>query len=185
MEFAHILKANPYHDERGRFTTNEKAKFVSVGGVFDKQRAKAKPESESDLVGKKLDSLDTLPAGKDYVRSKDVGIKVAQNVPFKIPNVPDKMWAAKEPETIDPSKVETFQGYIMKSKVKALVKEGIKDDPITVFRHKEKLYLVDGNHRVAASLLTGRKTLKAKVFDIGNDLKLVKPTSSKKSAFTY
>ena len=26
------LKANPYHDERGRFTTNEKAKFVSVGG---------------------------------------------------------------------------------------------------------------------------------------------------------
>lgn len=39
--FAKILKANPYHDELGRFSTRDKAKFVSVGGVFDKQRANA------------------------------------------------------------------------------------------------------------------------------------------------
>lgn len=39
--FALILKANPYHDERGRFAQRDKAKFVSVGGVFDKQRANA------------------------------------------------------------------------------------------------------------------------------------------------
>lgn len=38
MEFAKILKANPYHDEKGQFSTQDKAKFVSTGGVFDKQR---------------------------------------------------------------------------------------------------------------------------------------------------
>ena len=34
MNYAHILKANPYHDERGRFTTEDKAKFVSTSGKF-------------------------------------------------------------------------------------------------------------------------------------------------------
>lgn len=32
--FAKILKANPYHDETGRFSTQDKAKFVSTSGVF-------------------------------------------------------------------------------------------------------------------------------------------------------
>lgn len=41
MEFAKILKANPYHDETGRFSSEGKASFVSTGGVFDKQRAKS------------------------------------------------------------------------------------------------------------------------------------------------
>lgn len=48
MEFAKILKANPYHDERGRFSTENKAKFVSTGGVFDKQRANAKARAGGD-----------------------------------------------------------------------------------------------------------------------------------------
>lgn len=37
-----VLKANPYHDTSGRFTTNDRATFVSVGGVFDKIHAKTK-----------------------------------------------------------------------------------------------------------------------------------------------
>ena len=48
QEFAHILKANPYHDEKGRFSTKDKAKFVSTGGVFDKQRANAKARAGGD-----------------------------------------------------------------------------------------------------------------------------------------
>lgn len=48
LSFAHILKANPYHDEKGRFSSNDKAKFVSVGGIFDKQRANAKVRAEGD-----------------------------------------------------------------------------------------------------------------------------------------
>jgi hypothetical protein len=45
MEFAKILKANPYHDELGRFSTQDKAKFVSIGGVFDRQRNKGTPQT--------------------------------------------------------------------------------------------------------------------------------------------
>jgi len=36
--YAQILKANPYHDHLGRFATKDGAKFVSLGGVFDRQR---------------------------------------------------------------------------------------------------------------------------------------------------
>ena len=44
MRFEHILKFNPYHDEGGRFSEEDGAHFVSIGGVFDKQRAKSPPE---------------------------------------------------------------------------------------------------------------------------------------------
>jgi hypothetical protein len=45
IEFAKILKANPYHDERGRFSSEDKAKFVSIGGVFSSpNRYTGKPE---------------------------------------------------------------------------------------------------------------------------------------------
>lgn len=37
--YAKVLKANPYHDHQGRFATSDGAKFVSIGGVFDRQRA--------------------------------------------------------------------------------------------------------------------------------------------------
>ena len=73
MEFAKILKANPYHDEKGRFSSHDKAKFVSTGGVFDKQRANAKARAggdKSDFQDRKDDNefadehmkkLDALP----------------------------------------------------------------------------------------------------------------------------
>lgn len=35
---AEILKANPNHDELGRFSTADGAKFMSIGGAFDSQR---------------------------------------------------------------------------------------------------------------------------------------------------
>lgn len=35
---AEVLKANPYHDELGKFSTHDGAKFVSIGPVFDTQR---------------------------------------------------------------------------------------------------------------------------------------------------
>lgn len=34
MEFAHILKANPYHGPDGRFSSKNKATFVSTSGKF-------------------------------------------------------------------------------------------------------------------------------------------------------
>lgn len=37
-----VEKANPYHDQLGRFTFANNATFVSIGGIFDKQRQRAK-----------------------------------------------------------------------------------------------------------------------------------------------
>lgn len=60
MEFAHILKANPYHDEKGRFSTEDKAKFVSTGPAFSKAlEAKKKRYSQmEDVPG--FDSYDEM-----------------------------------------------------------------------------------------------------------------------------
>lgn len=44
--FAKILKANPYHDETGRFSTQDKAKFVSTSGVFASRLSKARGSSQ-------------------------------------------------------------------------------------------------------------------------------------------
>lgn len=41
MTFAAIFKANPYHDATGRFAEKGGAIFVSIGGLFDRQRAAA------------------------------------------------------------------------------------------------------------------------------------------------
>lgn len=38
--FAHIFKANPYHDELGRFSTADRSSFVSTGPKFSKTLAK-------------------------------------------------------------------------------------------------------------------------------------------------
>lgn len=42
--YARILKANPYHDELGRFSTKDKAKFVSTGPKFAKSMERAKKQ---------------------------------------------------------------------------------------------------------------------------------------------
>jgi len=40
--FSTILKANPYHDEKGRFATRDGANFVSIGSHFSKSNARDK-----------------------------------------------------------------------------------------------------------------------------------------------
>lgn len=48
-EWAKILKANPYHDEKGRFSTGDKAKFVSTGGVFANQKGGSDSTPSKDV----------------------------------------------------------------------------------------------------------------------------------------
>lgn len=67
-----VFKANPYHDELGRFSSSNKAKFVSIGGVFDKQRAKAKekasstPTTTSELESQGAEARKALAAFVDF-----------------------------------------------------------------------------------------------------------------------
>lgn len=44
--FAKILKANPYHDEKGRFSSRDRASFMSIGAKFAGSARKAKEREE-------------------------------------------------------------------------------------------------------------------------------------------
>lgn len=74
--YARILKANPYHDAQGRFAPKGAASFVSIGGVFDKQRQnpnpKESPASQRSGTGKAVlrgmgngSNVDSLPYEKN------------------------------------------------------------------------------------------------------------------------
>jgi hypothetical protein len=78
-----VKKANPYHDQLGRFTFANHANFVSIGGVFDKQRDNAnrragifgprKPTSITPLdtlLNKPKDSGRPYPLSVDDVRAE-------------------------------------------------------------------------------------------------------------------
>lgn len=68
--FAKILKANPYHDEQGLFTSKDKAKFVSIGEVFDKQRSKSKEKgSKTQNFAEELSSMPTGKASDKAAKS--------------------------------------------------------------------------------------------------------------------
>lgn len=71
-------------------------------------------------------------------------------------------------EELNVSQIKTWQGTVQKSGVERIIRsgeylKGSSDLPIVV-RHNGNDVLVDGNHRVAAALLTGKKKVKAKVF---------------------
>lgn len=46
----HVLKANPYHDERGRFATQDTARFVSTSGVFSGKRPGTKSKRPEEVL---------------------------------------------------------------------------------------------------------------------------------------
>lgn len=100
--FLSVFKANPYHDERGRFSDSDKAKFVSIGGVFDKQRAKASAKEPA-----KPQSPPPPPA--------------PQPTPSpKAPTPPKSPTVAAYQSGLDSAKSDTLAGNEYNDKVKAL-----------------------------------------------------------------
>lgn len=77
LDLLKVLKANPYHDEQGLFSTKDRAHFQSIGGVFDRQRAKQiasgadKPKSYPRTVAGFTAELEQLK--KDGLLSKYTG----------------------------------------------------------------------------------------------------------------
>lgn len=153
MEFAHILKANPYHDEKGRFSTQDKAKFVSVGGVFDKQRSgtvdsffHGTSETVADLIqleGFKLN--DMAMRGQAYGHGVYVAekLELAQEYGARIltVKVPKKLYKLTSAEFR-----EVFSG---KSKLHTeLSKELLEADAVRV--SDGALMLPKGGHKIVS-----------------------------------
>lgn len=169
MEFAQVLKANPYHDERGRFTSQESAKFVSVGAKFSTSQAKAKIDEAARKV--------SIGGFREDARMSKLGFKVMPD---------DEQAKHKELQYAYFSKAKTsklgkidlpdtvIQADVSRSKAKELVSSTRKVPPIKVAKIGGKFVVVDGHHRLAAAKARGDKKI---------DAELISP--SKKSAFTY
>lgn len=86
MEFAQVLKANPYHDEKGRFSTEDKAKVVSGNySAWHGSAAVDKLLAEGYIVGKKGAGLgrDLLGPGMYITPSKDYASKFGELTKLK------------------------------------------------------------------------------------------------------
>jgi len=111
----------------------------------------------------RIKKLESLPAGEDFIRSRDVGLVVATK-PVRIPNVTKKLLKEHPPEDVLLDEIQTCQGYILRSKLIKLLEEGAEvRDPLVCVAQHEKLFLVDGNHRLAALKIAGKKIFKAHV----------------------
>lgn len=91
MEFAQVLKANPYHDEKGRFSTQEKAKVVSGSGPLfhgtsDESSKKIVEEgfraSRGGMYGDGV-YLTNDKAKADFFGDKTVKVSVPKGFKFK------------------------------------------------------------------------------------------------------
>lgn len=165
IEWAKILKANPYHDERGRFSSEENAKFVSIGGVFAKQKAKTKePETNTDLsadekktLEKELYSRSGGPMGRTTISTN---MFKGENPYGNVMGAEDKHYKVKE---VDISALAATQLDVDVAGVRAYGngKGNMGKALPKVVNHKGTMIIMDGTHRLAALALAGRK--KAKV----------------------
>lgn len=57
--YAHLFKANPYHDDQGLFTSKNKATFASIGGVFDRQKSRIR-EKDAPTAGNSARDINDL-----------------------------------------------------------------------------------------------------------------------------
>lgn len=113
----------------------------------------------------RINALESLPAGKDFIRSRDVGLPMA-SISVKIPNITKKLLKQHPPEEVELSEIYTGQGYVLRSKLINLIHDGEIRDPLTCLEYDGKLFLTDGNHRLAALKVFGKKTALAHVIPI-------------------
>lgn len=167
--FAQILKANPYHDERGRFTTADDAKFVSVGGKFSTSQAKARIDEAARKV--------SIGGYREDARMSKLGFTVmSDSDQAKHPELSYAYFSKAKTSKLGKIDLPTtvIQADVSRAKAKELVSSTRKVPPIKVARIDGKLVVVDGHHRLAAAKARGDKKI---------DAELIAP--AKKSAFSY
>jgi hypothetical protein len=67
-------------------------------------------------------------------------------------------------QTVRISDINVTQQFVFEKPLKAAIRAN--KDKVVLFRYQGKLFLNDGNHRVAARKLTGKKTMNAVIIDV-------------------
>ena len=174
MTFEEILKFNPYHDAKGRFTTAS-----SGGGVV--------PTIKRESV---LSAIRELPAcndvGEPIEHSGELPSELCVNpVPYAGDEVSDEIYdliVDRQADGIDPwdnehsalqsvkvSSIKSNQTALDRINMVMLMNEGLSDiefdEEICIVKHKGQYILQDGNHRTALAKLSGRTSVTARVYD--------------------
>lgn len=118
---------------------------------------------------RKLDSLEDLGLGTVKTPIPRVSSKEGREVQSIWNRVKAKDRKNLPEEELDVSQIKTGQGSVQKNGVERIIysgnySNGSSNDLPIVVRYNGNNVLVDGNHRVAAALLTGTKKMKVKVF---------------------
>lgn len=156
--FSHIFKANPYHDELGRFSSEDRAKFVSVGAAFSTTLVNAR----IDEAARKM----SIGGLRDDARMSKLGFTVLSD--SEQANYPELSFShfstAKTTELgqIDLPRT-VIQGDVGRSKVKSLVASHKPVPPIKVAQVGGELVVVDGHHRLAAAKARGDSKIQAEL----------------------
>jgi hypothetical protein len=69
-------------------------------------------------------------------------------------------------EDVDIQTLIPTQNTVFKAGLEKITLEGLYPNPVTVFRYKGNDYLMDGHHRVLASVIDGRGSVEANVFQL-------------------
>lgn len=188
--FAKVLKANPYHDKSGAFTTKDKASFVSTGPKFQKDKVKPDIAKAKAKLAKVKDS-DHLWFGdknRSEVELKDLGWGGPTNNTSGGPTY--KQLQSAKPQAISTKGLLYSQGNAHRDHVERAIdnldsapEAGKK--PVEAIRGPDgKISIRDGHHRVSAAILAGRETIDAVLFETipgSSKVQEVKPKKDKKA----
>lgn len=135
FEFAKILKANPYHDAEGKFTSQKEA----------------------------VNAAASLPLGKDFIRTKEMGLEHSTEE-IRVPNITKKLLKESPTQSLKIASIKTGQGYLVRPKLLSMLDGSdadLRKEKIVVVEQGGKHYVVDGNHRLTALKLRGETEVDA------------------------
>jgi hypothetical protein len=143
-------KVDPYHDASGKFTS-----AGAEGGAIAHDVEKARLTAID-----KIKNAPSIPAGENFVSNKEAG-GPSNYETVRPPTITTKLLKDSPVKTIPLDKVNTVQGYLTRSKLVGMLEandlQALQKNKPLVCEQDGVYYLLDGNHRVAAMRLLGKK----------------------------
>lgn len=187
--FFQVLKFNPYHDEKGRFTTKDRNSTGETGEFagLDKRLVDYKPDRSLSDPSQVANITDVLPNVSYTAYSKtpflaEMHRHMGIDDPMKVP-VSEYMDARKKMFKNQPIVEADLDSVVVTQKVinRAEVDRWLASDapadasnmPIQTVRYKNQTYIMNGHHRAVATIKRGRRTLLAHELNLDGPVKKV------------
>jgi hypothetical protein len=175
VTFAVILKFNPNHDERGRFTGG--ALTLDGYGELDRKIVDYKPDRTLDdpkqveRIDTTLDNARFVPYSKapffDALNAK-IGVDPAKGDIGKYLKARASFFKTLRVSKVPLDKLVVTQSVVNKERVKSFISgdQAQLDKPVQAVRYKGETWIMNGHHRVVAAVQKGLKKINARVVDL-------------------